>query len=182
VVADLTYLTAFDCHLYSRGRGIVEALAAERGLSVEEYTWTDDRAAVLIARDGIPFPPAVYQGDRLVYANPAGLAFTGYSMGELLTKNFWEMVHPGFRELVRTYGLARQKGEQVPTTYEVRYITKSGQERWAEFSAGRIEYKGKPAGIVTAVDTTERKRDEMALREAKRQAELYLDLMGPRHQ
>jgi PAS domain S-box-containing protein len=120
----------------------------------------------------------LYQGDKLIYANPAAIKFTGFSMGELLAKNFWDMVHPEYRELVKMYGLARQHGEPVPITYEVKYIAKGGQERWAEFTAGRIEYKGMPAGIVTAIDTTERKLADIELREAKRQAELYIDLMG----
>jgi signal transduction histidine kinase len=80
--------------------------------------------------------------------------------------------------MVKMYGQARQKGDPVPTRYEVKYITKAGEERWAEFTAGFIEYRAMPAGIVTAYDMTERKHTEIALRDAKAQAELYLDLMG----
>lgn len=64
--ADLTYITAPDCHLCARGRGIVDALAVDLGLSVEEITWADARTAALIACDGVPFPPALYRGDRLL--------------------------------------------------------------------------------------------------------------------
>lgn len=66
MAADLRYLTAPDCHLCARGRGIVDALAVDLGLSVEEITWADARAAALVARDGVPFPPALYRGDRLL--------------------------------------------------------------------------------------------------------------------
>jgi hypothetical protein len=66
VAADLSYLTAPDCHLCARGRGIVDALARDLGLSVEEIPWADERAATLVARDGVSFPPALYRGDRLL--------------------------------------------------------------------------------------------------------------------
>ncbi len=120
----------------------------------------------------------LYQGDKLIYANPAAVRLTGFTEEEIRAKNFWEMVHPEYREMVKMYGLARQKGEPVPVRYDVKYITRGGEERWAEFTAGRIEYLGKPAGIVTAYDMTERKNTEIALMDAKAQAELYIDLMG----
>jgi len=66
VAADLRYLTAPDCHLCARGRSVVDALARDLGLSVEEIPWADDRAATLVAHDGVPFPPALYHGDRLL--------------------------------------------------------------------------------------------------------------------
>ena len=88
------------------------------------------------------------------------------------------MIHPKYKDMVRQYGLARQRGEPVPAQYEIEYITKGGELRWAQFTAGQIEYLGKPAGIVTAIDMTERKQNEIALADAKAQAELYVDLMG----
>jgi PAS domain S-box-containing protein len=120
----------------------------------------------------------MYQGEKLIYANPAAVRLTGYSVEEIRQKNFWDMVHPKYRDMVKSYGLARLRSEPVPVRYDVKYITKKGEERWAEFNAGLIEYLGKPAGIVTAYDMTDRKNTEIALRDAKAQAELYLDLMG----
>jgi len=66
VAADLRYLTAHDCHLCERGRGIVDALASDLDLSVEEIPWADEEATALVTRDGVPFPPALYRGDRLL--------------------------------------------------------------------------------------------------------------------
>jgi signal transduction histidine kinase len=88
------------------------------------------------------------------------------------------MVHPKYREMVKRYGLERQRGIEVPARYEVQYITRGGEVRWGEFAAGQIEYRGRPAGIVIAFDVTDRKKAEVALIDAKAQADLYLDLMG----
>jgi PAS domain S-box-containing protein len=118
------------------------------------------------------------QGDRFIYANPAIEALTGYTKDEFLNARFWDLAHPDFMEQVKEHGLARLRGEQVPSCYEIKYATKSGGEGWAELSAGLIEYKGKPTGIATVYDITRRKRAEKELEDAKAQAELYLDLMG----
>ncbi|MCX6833934.1 MAG: PAS domain S-box protein, partial [candidate division Zixibacteria bacterium] len=52
----------------------------------------------------------------------------------------------------------------VPTTYEAKVVTRSGEIRWALFSGSRIEYEGKPAALGIAVDITERKLAEETLR------------------
>jgi PAS domain S-box-containing protein len=108
----------------------------------------------------------VYQGENHVYVNAAMTRQTGYTEQELMEMRFWEWMHEDDMELVRERGLARQRGEQVPSHYEIKCITKEGVEKWLYISAGRIEFKGKPAGIVTMFDITDRKRMEEELRQA----------------
>ena len=108
----------------------------------------------------------VYQGEHHLYVNAAMTRQTGYTEQELMEMRFWEWMHEDDRELVRERGLARQRGEQVPSHYEIKCITKEGVEKWLHISAGRIEFKGKPAGIVTMFDITDRKRMEDELRQA----------------
>lgn len=105
----------------------------------------------------------IYQGRRFRYVNPACEALTGYTAEELLQMDFWQVVHPEFRELVRERGLARQRGEAVPERYQFKIITKSGEERWVDFTASAIEYEGQPAGIGTAFDITALKKAEEEL-------------------
>jgi PAS domain S-box-containing protein len=170
-------ITVAPISYHGRPTGVITALdVTDRKRAEEALKESEEKFRVLSELS--PSAIFLYQGDKLIYANPAAVEFTGFSMGELLSKNYWDMVHPEYRELVKTYGLARQRNEPVPSRYDVRYLTKDGKERWAEFTAGVIEYKGKPAGIVTAIDTTDRKQTEIALGEAKAQAELYVDLMG----
>lgn len=105
----------------------------------------------------------VYQGSRLRYANPATEVITEYSRDELLSMPFWELAHPEFREVVQQRGLARQRGEAVPSRYEIKILTKTGKERWMDFTAGVISYEGRPAAIATAYDITDRKQAEAKL-------------------
>lgn len=98
----------------------------------------------------------IYKGTKFVYANPAVEKITGYSIQEFLRLNFWEIVHPDHREMVKERGLARIRGEYVPPSYEFKIIRKDGTVRWIEFSASHIMYEGKPAGLGTAIDITEK--------------------------
>jgi PAS domain S-box-containing protein len=120
----------------------------------------------------------IYQGGHFRYVNRASENVTGFSREELLSMNFWDWVHPDFQDVVKSYGHARRNGRLAPARYEIKFVTKAGEVRWAELIPGLIVYKKKPAILVTAVDVTERKKVEEALKEAKQQAELYVDLMG----
>ncbi|MGA7936131.1 MAG: PAS domain S-box protein [Kovacikia sp.] len=105
----------------------------------------------------------LYQGSRLRYVNPAAQAITGYSRDELLSIDFWNLAHPEFRDLIQKRGLERQQGKALPTRYEVKILTKSGQERWVDLTAGVVTFEGKPAGLATAYDITDRKQAEAKL-------------------
>ncbi len=100
----------------------------------------------------------LYQGEHIVYVNHAMVNMLGYSAEECLQLRFWDWVHDDFKETVRERGLARQRGEEVPSRYECKHVCKDGEEKWVFVSTGLIEYLGKPACIVTGFDMTDRKR------------------------
>jgi PAS domain S-box-containing protein len=102
----------------------------------------------------------IHRGGRFIYANPAIKTITGYESDEFLALDFWTVVHPEYREMVREQGLARQRGAQLPQEYEIKIIIKNGEERWGNLSVGVIDYEGGPADIVTFFDITDRKRAE----------------------
>ena len=92
--------------------------------------------------------PAVillWREERLVFANQEALRLTGYSLEEIQSLQVWEFVHPEDRELVRERGLARLRGEEVPSRYFFRILTRAKEVRWLDYSAARVEYEGKPA-------------------------------------
>ncbi len=105
----------------------------------------------------------IYQGEKFTYVNAASKRVTGYTENELLKMNFWDLVHPDYREMVRQRGLARQRNENVPVLYDFKILTKDGKERWLEFAASAIQYEGVPAGLGIALDVTDRKHMEEQL-------------------
>jgi diguanylate cyclase (GGDEF)-like protein/PAS domain S-box-containing protein len=106
----------------------------------------------------------VYRGTRYRYVNAAATTLTGYSADELLGMDFWELVHPDDREVVRERGMARQRGDRVPSRYELRIVTRGGEERWVDFTSATVRYGGEPAALGTAFDVTDRRRAADELR------------------
>jgi PAS domain S-box-containing protein len=102
----------------------------------------------------------IHRGKTLLYANPTVQRTTGYSDKELGRMEFWDIVHPDHRQMVRDRGRARLAGQHVPEEYEFKVITKNGEERWVSSTAGTIEYEGAPAIIATLFDITDRKHAE----------------------
>jgi len=109
----------------------------------------------------------VVQGEKFRYVNPAFERLSGYTLQDLQEMRFWDIIHPDFQRLVKERGFARQRNEKIPTRYEFKYITKSGEERWLDFSATYIEFENKPALMASGFDITKRKRIEAALRESE---------------
>lgn len=161
---DKEFLITFDRDITERKK-VAEALRE----SEEKFRVLVETSAAAII---------VYMGNRFISVNPAAEQITGYSKDELLKMNFLDLVHPDFRELILERSRERLKGVPVRSRYEFKILTKSGQERWVEIMAGRIMYRGMPAGVATLFDITDRKQAEKEIKDAKDQAELYIDLMG----
>ena len=105
----------------------------------------------------------IYQDGKYRYANPAAETITGYSKEEIMGMKLAQLVHPDSRELIESRALARERGENVPSRYEVKIVAKNGDERWLDAAGNWMEFEGKQARLVTAFDITERKRAEEAL-------------------
>jgi PAS domain S-box-containing protein len=157
----------------------LEKELAERKRAEDALRETEEKFRVLAETS--PSGICLYQGERIIYANPATTRLFGYSEQECLKMRFWDWVHDDSKEVVRQRGMARQRGESVPPCYECRHVGKDGREIWIFVSAGRIEYGGRPAGIVTFFDISDRKcmeeelqhaRDELEKRVEERTAEL----------
>ncbi len=98
-----------------------------------------------------------YFDDCFHFVNQATEKITGYTKEELAGMNIMQVIHPDDREMVKERAAARLRGEKVPTRYELKVITKLGETRWIDLSAGLLSIDGKNAIIATAVDITDSK-------------------------
>jgi PAS domain S-box-containing protein len=97
------------------------------------------------------------------YFNSQVEGFTGYSAEELRSMTVWDLVHPDFRELVRARARERYRGDNVPSRYEIKIITKGGASRWIDFTAVLIEFERQRGILGTAMDVTERVESQAKL-------------------
>lgn len=111
----------------------------------------------------------IYQDTRFRYVNPASTKMAGYTLEEFLAMDFWDVVHPDFRDLVRERGFARLRGEPVLPEYEFKILTKQGEERWVSANVAAIEFEGKSGVLGVAHDITGRRRAEEERRQLEAQ-------------
>ncbi|HET6420064.1 MAG TPA: PAS domain S-box protein [Geobacteraceae bacterium] len=143
----------------------LEKELAERKRAEKALRESEEKFRVLA--ETTPAAICLFQGEHNVYVNSSFSRLTGYDERECLEMKFWDWMHEDFRDMAKARGLARQRGEAVPAQYELKVVTRGGEEKWVLLSGGCIQYVGKPTGIVTIFDITERKRMEEELQHAR---------------
>jgi len=145
---------------------------------------------------GSPIPQFVIDRDhKVIYWNKALEKYSGIMAKDIIgTDQHWRAFYKKKRPCMADL-LVDDKVEEIAKWYAGKY-SKSGllegayaatdffpelgeKGKWLYFTAAAIKYNGEIMGAVeTLEDVTERKWAEEALQEAKRQAEMYLELIG----
>ncbi|MBM3331880.1 PAS domain S-box protein [candidate division WOR-3 bacterium] len=154
----------------SSGEDVTERERAVNALRESEEKY---RSVVERASDGI----CVVQDGRIEYLNPRLAEIAGYAPEELVGKQFIEYLHPDDRATVVDRYRRRLAGENPPSTYRVRILTRSGEAAPVEINAALSTFEDAPADIVLVRDITERAQAEQALRESERHYRSALEAM-----
>jgi len=149
------------------GRDITERKQAEEAIrqSEERYRQLAENAgeAIFVVQDGV-----------IKFINPKGTELSGYSVQELVSMPFVQLIHPNDTDMVADRYARRLKGEAIPQTYDFRIVRKDGNIMWTELNAVPISWDNRAAVLCFASDVTERKKAEEALRQSE---ERYRDIL-----
>jgi len=130
-----------------------------------------------IYADNSKSPIFIIQDNKFIYINQAMKDVTGYSETELLSMNFWDLVHPDMKETVKERGQLRLKGEDPIPRYAIRLLHKSGESRWVDYIGERFVVSGKTSIYGTAMEIPEKKMAWDALIESEARYRDIIDNM-----
>ncbi|MEA1959932.1 MAG: PAS domain S-box protein [Bacillota bacterium] len=83
--------------------------------------------------EAMPVPVYIYEENKVVYVNSAFEETVGYNLNEIKGKDFWENVHPDYREFAKKRGIERLRGETVPDNcLVVLFFDMKIQRRWLQ--------------------------------------------------
>lgn len=125
--------------------------------------------------DSTPIAVFIYQNDRWIFMNRAAEEITGYTEKELVAKNFWEIVHPDFVELVCKHGKRRQRGDSTMGRYDIKIIRKDGSERWVNVTGASTTIGKGMAGVVSLIDIDDYKQAEATIKASEEKARSLFD-------
>jgi len=139
---------------------VTDRITFEKALLESEGKY---RSVVEGANEGI----FVLQDGQFKYANDRLINFSSYTREELKPiigqDAFRAIVHPDDLEMVTRMYSKRMRGEEVPNQYEVRWLDKGGEVKWASINVASFTWEGKTASLGFVTDVTEQKKIEKAL-------------------
>ena len=111
----------------------------------------------------------VAQDEVIKFPNPKTVEVTEYSVEELASLPFAQLIHPQDRDMVLERHRKRISGDtDLPATYAFRIRTKSGKELSMQLNTILVDWEGRPATLNFLRDITEQKKLESQLHQAQK--------------
>ncbi|MFX1241885.1 MAG: PAS domain S-box protein [Promethearchaeota archaeon] len=113
----------------------------------------------------------ILQDDLVVYTNQKMADMFGYNREEMLTwtpKEYAKTVAEESLEFVMEQARKKQIGDpDITAAYPIHCVNSSGEKFWVDNISTTIMYNGRPADLVTLIDTTEKREAEQKLKESE---------------
>ncbi|MFW6082306.1 MAG: hybrid sensor histidine kinase/response regulator, partial [Desulfosalsimonas sp.] len=154
------------------GVGMVEDIT-ERKKAEDALRESEEKYRILVenAREAI----FVVQDGVIRFANQATCELTGYSLEELISRQFTDFMHPEDSESVPAELFQPYRDVNSGKECCFRIISRSENVRWGELKSVEIEWEGRPATLNFLSDITEqrkarqeREKLEMRLRQSQK--------------
>lgn len=142
------------------------AFAIEKKRMLEALKESEERLRALAESTSAGI--MIIQNENVKYVNQSAIKLLEYDENEIYSKKFWEFLREDYKDWVTKRYELRQKGAtDIPLSYEIVAVTKSGKEKWLQLTVSIINYEGGKATLVTAFDVSSRKEAEFFLRESE---------------
>ncbi|HHN81295.1 MAG TPA: PAS domain S-box protein, partial [Methanomicrobia archaeon] len=113
-----------------------------------------------------PVAIMIHMDERWVYVNPAAEKLIDRLEHEIVGSSIWDIVHPDHRGLIERRRDDWLHGKPERDEVELK-INCEKDIKWAGMKVRPITYNNKKAFLVVAIDITERKKAENALKESE---------------
>jgi two-component system, cell cycle sensor histidine kinase and response regulator CckA len=152
-----------DDKMYFLGMGIdiSDFVRTQEALKESEMEY---RLVVENANDAI----YIIQDGMIKFPNPQLTNLTGYTEEEITKVPFSSFIHPEDKGMVIDRHRRRLRGEDVPSTYSLRIISKAGETLWVEAGTVLIDWEGRTAVLTFLRDITVQKKLEEQLLQARK--------------
>jgi PAS domain S-box-containing protein len=109
---------------------------------------------------------------RITYANNMLSKMLDYPVADIVGSDFRRFLDKDSRQLVSERYIRRRQGESLPSRYEFKFYTRSGELRVAELSSAVVKTGGRVITVGQMLDITERKKSEDILMQASSELEM----------
>ncbi len=122
------------------------------------------RLLVENAGDGI----VIIHDGRVLFVNPGATRIVGVRQEDVVGTSFLEVIHPEDRERIQGYHVRRMRGEEVPSRYEFRAVTASGETIWVQATVVPTVWEGMDVALSFLRDITQQKKLEEELIQSRK--------------
>jgi PAS domain S-box-containing protein len=120
----------------------------------------------------------VYGNHKVIRANPAVSAITGFSMEELHELNILDFIYTEDSAKLNDFVNNDIVDPSLPSRYILRIIPKNGELKWIDLSVAKIKFEGVDATIGTFFDITEIKKITQELEKLNKTKDKFFSIIA----
>ncbi len=115
----------------------------------------------------------ILQNEKVVFANKKASDASGYSIEDLKTGPFIDMIYHEDKNFVMQNYINRLQDKEAPVNYTIRLTHKKGYLIWVEVDSLLFSWNGRPAILCFITDITEKKKIEFEIEQQNKKILLF---------